>query len=115
MLLECHFRHFYICEIERALKALRCQNKHGIINFCWLFHTHKVKHELSHGCFVTPDWKADTFLITNCIKYPHNGFEEKFMNHLNQSVFLKMQNPHAFKGFFSDVQANSDSLMGPPH
>ena len=82
------------------MKALGRQNPYGIINLCWLFHTDNVKHELGREHFVTPDSKADIFLVKERITYPHDRFEEKLMYYPNQFVFsLKMQNPRARKAF----------------
>ena len=92
--------YFHIYEIGRVLKALGYQNPYGIINLCWLFHTDNVKHELGREHFVTPDSKANVFLVKERITYPHDRFEEKLIYYSNQSVFsLKMENSHARQGF----------------
>ena len=92
--------YFRIYEIRRALKALGRQNPYGIINLYRLFHTDNVKHELGRDHFVTPDSKADIFLVKERITYPHDRFEEKLIYYPNQFVFsLKMQNSRSRKGF----------------
>ena len=82
------------------MKALGYQNPYGIINLCWLFHTDNVKHELGREHFVTPDSKADIFLVKERITYLHDRFEEKLIYYLNQFVFsLKMRNSRSRKAF----------------
>ena len=50
--------------------------------------------------FVTPDSKADIFLVKERITYPHDRFEEKLIYYPNQFVFsLKMQNSRSRKAF----------------
>ena len=80
------------------MKALGRQNPYGIINLCWLFRTDNVKHELGREHFVTPDSKANIFLVKERITYPHNRLEEKLIDYPNQFVLsLKMQNQSARK------------------
>ena len=82
------------------MKALGYQNLYRIINLRWLFHTDNMKHELGHEHFITPDSKADLFLVKESITYHHDRFEEKFIYYLNQFIFsLKMQNSHARQAF----------------
>ena len=92
--------YFRIYEIRRALKALGRQHPYGIINLYWLFHTDNVKHELGREHFVTPDSKADIFLVKERITNPYDKFEEKLICYPNQFVFsLKRHNLRARKAF----------------
>ena len=92
--------YFRIYKIRTALKALGCQNPYRIINLCSLLHTDNVKHDLGREHFVTPDSKADIFLVKEPITYPHDRFEEKLIYYPNQFVFsLKMQNSRTRKAF----------------
>ena len=59
------------------MKTLGRQTPYGIINLCWLFRTDNVKHELGREHFVTPNSKADIFLVKERIAYPHDRFEKK--------------------------------------
>ena len=82
------------------MKALGCLNPYGIINLCWLFHTDNVKHELGREHFVTPDSKADIFLVKERITYLLDRFEEKLIYYPDQFVFsLKMQSSRERKAF----------------
>ena len=63
------------------MKTLGRQNPYGLINLCWLFRTDNVKHEIGSEHFVTPNSKADIFLVKERITYPHDRFEKNLISY----------------------------------